>query len=212
MTTRKSVSVARASDHSFVGGALSQSMNGWLQHRLPNWPKIWEICTRRTHSWRVPPRWALRDWWEEIDAESVAAACHALRIFDPHRGPDLGTFVYHQILASALGRYRQEWTYAVRYGLSAGEPPDISVTEDRFAIEQDEQQLKQTLTDLPEADRSLIEHLFWDGRTETEVATGLGISQQAVSKRKHRILMELRESFDDDTDEARQPRKRKPKV
>jgi RNA polymerase sigma factor (sigma-70 family) len=208
MPNRKPASAARADQRSTGSSVLSQSMNGWLKNRLPNWPRLWAACIKRTHSWRVPPRWNVPDWWEEIDAESVAAACHALKIFDPHRGPDLGTFVYHQILASALSRYRQEWTYAIRYGLSAGDDAGVTVTEDRFAVEQDEKQLKETLTGLPEADQSLIKHLFWDGRTETDVATGLGITQQAVSKRKRRVLEKLRKTFveKDDRRQAKKPK------
>ncbi len=170
-------------------------MNGWLQHHMTDWPRVWSACVARTHGWRVPPRWAVSDWWEEIDAESIAAACHAIRIFDPHRGPTLNSFVYHQILASALTRYRQEWTYAIRYGVSSGEDPSVDGIEDRFSIEQEEEQLKQSLTCLPEPDRNLLERLFWEGHTETEIASGLGISQQAVSKRKQKILSELRRSF-----------------
>jgi RNA polymerase sigma factor (sigma-70 family) len=179
-----------------ASGALSDSMNGWLQHRMKDWPRVWSACTARTHGWRVPPRWSLSDWFEEIDAESIAAACHAIRIFDPHRGPTLSTFVYHQILASALSRYRQEWTYALRYGIASMEEPGVAGGgEERFSVEQEEEQLKRSLISLPDADRHLIEHLFWEGRTETEIADGLGISQQAVSKRKRKILSALRREF-----------------
>jgi DNA-directed RNA polymerase specialized sigma subunit len=48
------------------------------------------------------------------------------------------------------------------------------------------------LTRLPAADRRLLERLFWEECTETEIASGLGITQQAVSKRKRKILTELR--------------------
>ena len=51
------------------------------------------------------------------------------------------------------------------------------------------------INDLPEPDRNLIECLFWEDRTEREIAGRLGITQQAVSKRKHRILDELRETL-----------------
>ena len=175
---------------------FSKSMNGWLQHHMKDWPKVWAACTGRTHSWRVPPRWSLSDWWEEVDAESIAAACHAIRIFDPGRGPSLNSFVYHQILASALSRYRQEWTYAIRYGLVPIEDPTMVSADDRFHVEQEEEHLKQTLTCLPDEDRHLLQGLFWEGLTETEIASGLGISQQAVSKRKRKVLKALRRSFD----------------
>jgi RNA polymerase sigma factor (sigma-70 family) len=180
-----------------VDGKLSQAMSSWLEHRLPDWPGIWAACIHRTHSWRVPPRWNLGDWWEEIDAEGIAAACHAIKSFDPARGPRCGTFVYHQMLASALLRYRQEWTYALRYGLCTGEDAAAAVPEDPLEVEQDIQQVILKLTSLPPADRGLIKHLFWDGGTEVEFGTDLGISQQAVSKRKRRILGELKVSLAD---------------
>ena len=96
------VSRNKVRDEPHVTEALSKSMNGWLQHHMREWTMVWTACVRRTHRWRVPPRWSLSDWWEEIDAESIAAACHAIRIFDPNLGPTLNSFVYHTILASAL--------------------------------------------------------------------------------------------------------------
>jgi RNA polymerase sigma factor (sigma-70 family) len=173
-------------------------INRWLEERLPDWSRVWAMCVRRIHSWRVPPRWASRDWWEEIDAESIASACHAIRTFDPQRGPTLANFVYHSILACALARYRQEWNYALRYGRSAateGHPVGIDDVESRFLADQDEKRLMHLMTDLPENDRQLIVSLYWDGRTENEVAGGLGISQQAVCKRKHKILNGLRDTL-----------------
>jgi RNA polymerase sigma factor (sigma-70 family) len=173
-------------------------MNGCLEEELPDWPRVWAACVRRIHGWRVPPRWSPRDWWEEIDAEAVASACHAMRIFDPERGLSLASFVYHQVLASALARYRKEWNYALRYGLSPSSENHLvglDDVENRFAADQEEKKLKGLMTDLAESDRRLIESLFWDGRTETEVAGRLGISQQAVSKRKRKILNKLRNTF-----------------
>jgi DNA-directed RNA polymerase specialized sigma subunit len=48
---------------------------------------------------------------------------------------------------------------------------------------------------LVDDDRRLLERLFWEGSTEAEVAGMMGISQQAVSKRKLKILSELRRRF-----------------
>jgi hypothetical protein len=157
MTNREPASDTRTSGRSIVGGVLSQSVNGWLEHRLPEWPKVWAACTRRTHSWPAPPRWSLSDWWEELDTEGIASACRAIRMFDPGRAPSLGGFVCDQILASALSRYRQEWKYALRYVLSAREDAGISAPEDPFAFEHDEEQLKRKLTEIPDADCRLIE-------------------------------------------------------
>jgi RNA polymerase sigma factor (sigma-70 family) len=162
------------------------------------WPEVWAGFMRRTHNWRIPPRWSSRDWWEEIEAEIVASACHAIRNFDPSRGPSLATFVYHTMLAGALARYRKEWTYALRCGGSSLPGTDCSrrdeLTDGVAAIEE-EQRLMRSMTDLPEKDRRLIERLYWEGLTETDVALGMGISQQAVSKRKHKILKGLRKTL-----------------
>jgi RNA polymerase sigma factor (sigma-70 family) len=170
-------------------------MSCGLQESLPDWPGIWGACVRRTRAWRVPPRWSPRDWWEEIDAEGIAAACDAVRLFDPSRGPSLGCFVYHQILAAALARYRQEWSYALHYPLSSTDPALESRSDEDVAIDPEEGRLRRLMTGLSEADRRLIEHLFWEGWTEAKVAGRLGISQQAVSKRKRKILLTLRRSL-----------------
>jgi DNA-directed RNA polymerase specialized sigma subunit len=45
---------------------------------------------------------------------------------------------------------------------------------------------------LPAIDRKLIVSLFWEENTQVEVARMLFLSQQAISKRKRRILGQLR--------------------
>jgi RNA polymerase sigma factor (sigma-70 family) len=170
-----------------------------LEHALPDWSRIWAACSGRIHYWRVPPRWTMDDWLEEIDAECMAAACLAIRIFDKTRGPSLSSFVYHRMLASALARYRREWSYAaLRDKLSSRAGTTVVPMEDRFADQDEEDRLKDSLSHLRDDDRLLLEYLFWDGRTESEIASGLGITQQAVNKRKRKILSELRRSFEHD--------------
>ena len=73
---------------------------------------------------------------------------------------------------------------------------NVVPVEDRFADQDEAERLKVSLSALGDDDRLLLQHLFWDGRTESEVASGLGISQQAVNKRKRKILSELRRSFE----------------
>jgi RNA polymerase sigma factor (sigma-70 family) len=164
----------------------------WLLHRIPDWPRIWGACQRRTRSWPIPPRWGSRDWREELDAESLAAACGALRTYDPSRGPSLSSYVYHQILSSALTRYRREWSYALRCASSEFGLENASHVGDPSSAIAEHERLKCTVNRLVDRDRRLIERLFWDGWTEARLAGSLGISQQAVSKRKHRILLHLR--------------------
>ncbi len=171
------------------------SLKGLLRQQFDNWPDVWAACVRRTHAWRTPPRWCPRDWLEEIDAESIASACQALRIFEPNRGPTLESFVYHRILASALARYRKEWIYALRFKhlpSPSDDPSGASLVDDQDAADVEEQRLAGSMTALAEDDRRLLECLYWEGRTERDIAGRLGITQQAVSKRKRKILTKLR--------------------
>ena len=52
--------------------------------------------------------------------------------------------------------------------------------------------LYQALDKLPEVDRALIEALFFQGKTERQMATEYGLSQKAINKRKAKILLTLK--------------------
>ena len=52
----------------------------------------------------------------------------------------------------------------------------------------DKQSFKEAIARLPTSDASLIEEIFWEGKSEARLAEALGISQQAVNKRKHNIF------------------------
>ena len=45
---------------------------------------------------------------------------------------------------------------------------------------------------LPSEQSRLIEQLFWQERTETEVAAAMNINQSTINRRKHDILKGLR--------------------
>jgi RNA polymerase sigma factor (sigma-70 family) len=180
------------------GAKISAGDHGagrWLEHRLPDWPRIWGACRRRTRSWPIPPRWSASDWREEIDAEGIAAACKAIRKYDPSRGTPMSSFVYHQILTGALARYRQEWSYARRFSSWPFSQDAIPVADEKATLAEESEHLKRSMSRLVDDDRRLLERLFWEGWTEAEVAGSLGISQQAVSKRKLKIISELRRRF-----------------
>ena len=57
--------------------------------------------------------------------------------------------------------------------------------------------LREALQTLGEEERQLLEYLYYDGLSEREVATILGISQPAVTKRKHKIIQKLHNSLID---------------
>jgi RNA polymerase sigma factor (sigma-70 family) len=169
------------------------SRTPWSRRDFPDWEEIWAACWQRIRAWRVPPRWSAGDWREELQAQGAVAAWQALDDYDATRGVPLKGHVKQRVLASALTRSRQEWSYALRFAF------EISADDSRNAIEEDEyssatefEALHEGLARLAEQDRRLIEFLFWDGHTEAEVAEMMGISQPAVSKRKCVILRELR--------------------
>jgi DNA-directed RNA polymerase specialized sigma24 family protein len=138
----------------------------------------------------VPPRWSPCDWQEEARAQGTLAACEALRAFEPGRLVPLDAFLYHRVVASVWTRYRQEWSFGRRVRRAAALPDRAAAVDcpepelvDRLAV------LLQTLD---EGERRLIRQLFWDGRTEDQLALELGITRQAVNKRKQRLLQRLR--------------------
>lgn len=54
------------------------------------------------------------------------------------------------------------------------------------------EKLHRSLALLPESERSLLEQIYFCGLTEREIAQSLGISQNAVNKRRHKALAHLR--------------------
>lgn len=160
----------------------------------PDWPRIWAGCLRRIRAWRPPPGWAASDWWEEVAAEAAIAALLAMADFDPSRGVPTGCYVRMRVLGHALARYRREWIYGKRFGaaLPVDEPAEA---DDGRDVGPDGEGLGLALAALPDADRRLVRRLFWEGRSQAEVAREFGITQQAVSKRKRQVLDRLAESL-----------------
>jgi RNA polymerase sigma factor (sigma-70 family) len=161
-------------------------------------------CLKRIRRWRVPPRWSEREWLEEVEAETAVATLQALNDFDPGRGVPWGAFLSLRIMRAALARYRREWSYAIRR-VSAGALDEYeAVDSGDFPLQEIiAKLLAEALGQLPHPDIWLIEGLFWEGKTEAKIAEYLGISQQAVSKRKRTILRTLRrriEILDKSTD------------
>jgi RNA polymerase sigma factor (sigma-70 family) len=147
---------------------------------------------RRACRWPVPPRWSVADWREELRAEAALAAWEAARQFDPGRGVPLLRFAERRVLSHLLHRYRKEWAYAhhlaresvdseARGHAGARRPPEVEAVE-----------VRELAAHLDPADRRLVTILFWEGQSESAAAESLGVSQQAVSKRKRRIILELR--------------------
>jgi RNA polymerase sigma factor (sigma-70 family) len=152
---------------------------------------------KRIRSWRVPPNWSRRDWFEELMANGTAAAWKAVCEFDPKRGVPLAAFGYCRIMNCCLARYRSEWRHALHLFLSTSSQNDpIAITSARSAALPavnnvtpcSREDLQSVVGALPPTQRQLIKQLFWEERTECEVAKAWGITQSTINRRKQAIL------------------------
>ena len=149
---------------------------------------------RRISAWQTPPNWSRRDWLEEMRAQGASATWQALCDYDAARNVPLTAFIYGRALTSALARYRQEWSYAIRCVWPADEER-ASTAEAASYHSVLHELLPHALAHLSEPERRLIQQVFCDGNTEAEIAQCLGISHQAVSKRKQAALRHMRAQF-----------------
>jgi DNA-directed RNA polymerase specialized sigma subunit len=125
-------------------------------------------------------------------AEAACAAWQAVRDYDPLLGVPFNAFARQRVLTSTLTRYRQEWKYALR--VPQEREPEGSDTRmlDSAAPAVLNDWPRPALARLTKSDLWLVEQLFLRGRTEANIATETGITQQAVNKRKSMILLRLR--------------------
>jgi hypothetical protein len=149
-------------------------------------------CLRRIFRWRVPPNWSVSDWHNEMRAEAACAAWQAVGDYDRSFGVPLSAFAHQRVLTRTLTRHRQEWAYALRLACEAGpEDFDSRLLDSTTSVVFDDWP-RNALERLSKSDLWLIEQLFLKDRTEEDIATQIGITQQAVSKRKWMILLRLR--------------------
>jgi RNA polymerase sigma factor (sigma-70 family) len=153
---------------------------------------------RSIDRWPAPPNWSPRDWSEELQAEVVAAAWEAEQDFDPARGVPLSAFVQQRVLTRSLKRYRREWAYArrCRSHVEGSARHDLAIDE-RFSSIDISESLRTVLRRLPAQQLRLIEGLFWEEKTEVEVASILCLTQSGISRRKRRALDQLRRWMDE---------------
>jgi RNA polymerase sigma factor (sigma-70 family) len=153
---------------------------------------VLDYCCKRACRWLVPPNWSHGDWFDEVRAQAAVAACQAIRDYEPLRGVAFESFLKGRLHASLLARYRKEWAFASRMRASLdGDTPQVAAPVELAETSEIDSLLK-ALARLPRRDFRLLRKLFWDDCTEFEVGRSLGISHQAVSKRKHVILKQIR--------------------
>jgi DNA-directed RNA polymerase specialized sigma24 family protein len=153
---------------------------------------VLDSCLRRVFRWRVPPNWSVFDWRNEMRAEASCAVWQAVCDYDPSRGVPFSAFAHQRVLTRTLTRHRQEWAYALRLAHEADPEDSASSMLDSTTSAVFDHWPAHALARLSKSDLWLIEELFLRGRTETDIATQIGITQQAVNKHKWMILFRLR--------------------
>ncbi len=68
----------------------------------------------------------------------------------------------------------------------------LAQDDEEFTDDDISEMVHKALNSLSEAELNLITDLFFEGKTEKEIAALSNVSQQAIAKRKKRILMKLR--------------------
>ena len=146
----------------------------------------------RVHSWRIPANWSKDDWFAEMESQVLSALWQALRDYDVSRNVPLAAFIYSRAIASALSRYRQEWSYAFHCRLHTGRQGLAGLSDTSPNQRTVHDIVLFGLAELAKSESQLMLQLFLEGYTEQEVAQRLGISHQAVSKRKKVLLQNVR--------------------
>lgn len=178
-----------------------------MEELSPKVQKAVQVALHQARQWRCPLHWDGNEWQKELDAIAQAAAFEACFYFDEQRGMTLETFVFWQVLTALRDFHRREWAYfAFHCGHltkasdegEVGKGDESAEVCEKVATEGLEQEWRRylifwALERLSERERQVINRLYWDGRTEAEIAHELGISQQAVSKIKRKAIQKLRE-------------------
>lgn len=76
-------------------------------------------------------------------------------------------------------------------------PEETISIEEQVIYRLQAEQLHKALVLLSDDDRTLIRRLFFEERTERELAVEYGLSQKGINKRKQRILEQLRRLLKD---------------
>lgn len=113
-------------------------------------------------------------------------------------------YAYHK--AHEAERYQRQVIYQTEMSLERFQEEGVNAEfhatrfqtgiEDKLILQEDIRLLYEVLDSLEVEERLLIDELYFQGVTESELAKRLGISQQAVSKRKRKILKQLRKKIE----------------
>jgi RNA polymerase sigma-B factor len=80
-------------------------------------------------------------------------------------------------------------------GETVPEHPALGFIDEGFEAVEHRALLRNAIAELPEAEREVVALRFFAGKTQTEIATMIGVSQMQVSRLLARGLRRLRGSF-----------------
>lgn len=113
-------------------------------------------------------------------------------------------YAYHK--AREAERYQRQVAYQREMSLERFQEEGVNAEyqalrfkqgiEDELILAEDIRRLYEALNELEVEGRLLIDELFFRGVTEGELAKRLGLTQQAVSKRKKKLLSQLRKKIE----------------
>jgi RNA polymerase sigma factor (sigma-70 family) len=159
----------------------------------------------RISRWRTPANWSRSDWVNEERSVINQSVCQTVIDYRSDSATALSHAVYFHALSRALTRYRQECLFSSRFiplapSKQTDETDKPEPNSQNFAIsaafsaenELNPGWLTDALECLSDDDTQLIRKLFWEERTQAQLALELHVSQRTVSERKRRALDNLR--------------------
>jgi len=149
-------------------------------------------CVAQAMKWRLPPKWTYQEWREELRSQAYLSLMEAIPQYDKAHGVPFAAYLWQKIIAGLLKLYRQEWRHAHKCPKALQETTKgLKHGEIDFELICFSADVECAISYLSAEDRQLLQKVFWEGYTETEIALTLKISQRAVNKRKKRALKAL---------------------
>lgn len=153
----------------------------------------------RVWRWRVPGNWSGSQCREEIAAE-VALAVVELTGAKTASEPQRGTrHRQSRIQNKVRNRYRREWSFSKHIASPMVTDPPDSDRPDRESLHV---MLQTAMAALSALDRWLMQRIYWEECTESQIAAERRVSVQAISRHKQRVLRHLhrvlKKSFEDE--------------
>lgn len=140
----------------------------------------------------------LREIEDEAVSEAYLSFVTAVRKFDEAQGVPFAAFIKAMVTGSIYTFFKKHCRNGERERQVEGEAGELSFW-DAISDERDEysefiesEAMKKALTVLDESEREVIESLYFKCRTQKETATLLGVTQQAVAKRKTKAFLKLK--------------------